>query len=407
MNQNKFRELIAFTVGRFPVLEPYFYIVPPTLIDDETWAKTIGKGTPTACVTARGMFFADSFLSSLPRPKQIGLVLHEVLHLVRQDLSQPWVDRTLTTASFRMLANIAQDHCIERIIADMAGLTSGKGGTNYPFLPNYEKERWDKYPANTPWRTIYKDLKKNSDIQQGGGVGGVDEPGQGDMQELMPLLERAAKEAEQIAERLKGEGKSSGAEMLVKAEPPTVPWREVLRDHLLSIPAKVKRTWSCVNRRAFGATGAYVAGRNGSALALREVSLYVDTSGSMHATLGRVAGDIMSLLASLPIKQLTIVYYDTGILRTDVVESHQIAGYKLVSMPAGGGTRVAGAMAEEIEAVGYRPYPTIVLTDGYDDYQLPPAVSSKIGPVVWCSYEAHVNSNTGISMIIPKGDNYA
>lgn len=405
MKQNEFRDLIAFTVGRFPVLEPYFYIVPPTLIDDETWAKTIsGTGKPTACVCTKGMFFADSFLSSLPRPKQIGLVLHEVLHLARQDMSQPWVDRTLTPASFRELANIAQDFCIERVIADMAGLTGDKTPSTHPFLPNYEPEMWGKYPANTPWRTIYKDLRKNATVKR---ITGVDVPGEGSLEELRPLLDRAAKEAEQIAERLKGEGKSSGAELLVKAEPPTLPWREVLRDHLLSIPAKVKRTWSCVNRRAYGATGAYMAGRNGSALALREVSLYVDTSGSMHATLGRVAGDIMSLLSSLPIKQLTIVYYDTGILRSDVIESHQIAGYKLQSMPAGGGTRVAGAMAEEIAAVGYKPHPTIVLTDGYDDYQLPPSVVAKIGPVVWCSYEAHVASNTGISMIIPKGENYA
>jgi hypothetical protein len=76
----------------------------------------------------------------------------------------------------------------------------------------------------------------------------------------------------------------------------------------------------------------------------------------------------MGLIGSLDVRRLSIHYYDVGLQETVDLDEHEIPGYQIASMPGGGGTQVYPAMKEVADDATYDDVPTVVLTDGYDDY---------------------------------------
>jgi predicted metal-dependent peptidase len=92
-----------------PQMEPYLYVVPVRI-------ETDAAKCPTAYTTGREIVLGAEFMSKRPAPAQLGLLLHEVMHLVRGDV---WAHRTRD----RKLAqrwNVAADIVLEGQIAQMA-----------------------------------------------------------------------------------------------------------------------------------------------------------------------------------------------------------------------------------------------------------------------------------------------
>jgi predicted metal-dependent peptidase len=405
--QSDLTKLKAKLIGFVPHLEPFLFVIPINVITEVEWEATTPGLTPTARVTRHAMEFVDTFIDKLDEPQRLGLLLHEILHLARGDLTQPWVDPRLTRQSFHMLANIAQDHVIEGWIAQI-GRTASANATADPktwfIRPNYPESKYKKY-IDWAWRDVYEDLYDKAD--KAGGIGkfgdGVDAPGEApDDGELQTLIDRAAEESERIRQTLAGTKHEHMGDIKLKAAKAVVPWQQVLRQCLTQVPAKVKRTWATINRRVFGSTGEYATGRNGHEPGIGEVTLYVDTSGSMHTTLDRVGADIMRLLADFRPRVLNLIYYDTAILRRITVAGSKLRGFKVEAMPGGGGTCVAGAMIEQTSDRKHRPHPVIVLTDGYDDYNLPYNLRRAFTEIVWLSYGTPVHSSVGRSIVIPN-----
>jgi len=396
-----------------PHVEPFLYVVPMTVITEADWEKRCGKDqSPTACTNGDAMFFVDTFIGKLPLNKQMGLILHELLHMARGDLTYPWVDTTLTMASFRELANIAQDMVIEGWIAEIGKAlraNTSSDRSTWAICPNHEEERYKKY-IGWDWRAVYADLlqkaKDEGRVSPSGTValgsnGGVDAPGSLN-EGLQGDVDRAAEDSENIRGTLAGTiHQNVGGIKLQKAKA-TVAWQTVVRSCLTAVPAKVKRTWNTVNRRIFGATDVYAPGRNGTKLGFGEITLYIDTSGSMHDTLDRVGADIMKLINDFKPKILHLIYYDVAILHRTTVRGVALRGYKLTNMPGGGGTCVAGAMAEQTADKKHRPHPVIVMTDGYDNYNLPHNVAKAFTQIIWLSYSTPVHSLVGRSVVIPR-----
>lgn len=114
-----------------PQMEPYLYVVPVRIETDSTKC-------PTAYTTGREIVLGADFMSKRPAPAQLGLLLHEVMHLVRGDV---WAHRTPD----RKLAhrwNFAADIVLEGQIAQMAlTLCPDVSVDDNPVVtPNYQ--RW-------------------------------------------------------------------------------------------------------------------------------------------------------------------------------------------------------------------------------------------------------------------------
>jgi predicted metal-dependent peptidase len=213
-------------------------------------------------------------------------------------------------------------------------------------------------------------------------------------------IERAREEAAKTKERLKGEG-SLGAELDIEIETPIIPWLEVLRTALTSIPAKTSKTWRTVSRRTFGAFSSYQQGRAGTTKALDTLTVMVDTSGSMGTFLGTAGADIMELIATLSPRILEIIYYDDGICGRRMVTRRHLRSFELTSMVGGGGTSVIRALQQLTQPRAIST-PVVVLTDGMDSFNLPSALMARLGEVIWCAYDADIVPNYGRAIRIDK-----
>jgi predicted metal-dependent peptidase len=380
-----------------PHIEPYLYLVPMHVEPDP--AKC-----PTAMTNGLACFFGAEFMAGLTAPQQMGMVLHEVMHLVRGDCSVTWVDPTVPYSAFKQLSNIAQDIVLEAQIADIArAVWDGPVSKNPIIQPNYPEEKY-KLGVGKSWREVYAELKQDPakfGVSDGGST--VDDHGQWVDQPMTPaqreqLAVRVARAVE-ASSKIKEAGDSTCGDAIDLAPAPTVaPWQTILRDVLTSIPAPTRRTWATVSRRAFAIDRSYKPGRVGSVKALDKLALFVDTSGSMSEILDTAGADIMALLASFTPSELDIVYYEGSISGQRKVKRNDIRSFVLNSMPGGGGTCVAHAMAEYVKQPGARGKPIVVLTDGYDNYQLPASLVSQLGRVIWVSYEAAIKPSYGVAV---------
>jgi predicted metal-dependent peptidase len=381
---------------RVPQVEPFFFVIPFEIVEQEVYAKTISP-TCTAAVSAKRAAFCDTFIGSLPRPKQLGLVLHEILHPALNHLSDPFIDHSISRAEFKQLANRAQDFVIENLICEISeaeapNIAPEKRSIqcNYEMGPNLFRFK------GMGWRQVYEILR--SEREEGDGNGGefdTHENGEVDVGDEA-VWQAARKESEQIQEDLaKGSDRGAG-DIAVKPAPPVVVWQDILQSYLTSLPAPVRKTWSRVKRRPFTLHSKYEPTRTGSIDALNHIYLLVDTSGSMHEWLPKAAGDLLNLFKVIEVGSVEIIYYDVGIQGRVALDHDDLADYKIESMPGGGGTCVNLALEElskdsEFDADA----PIVVLTDGYDDYRIG---NLEVGPLVWLSYAEKVQADRGLSL---------
>jgi predicted metal-dependent peptidase len=404
--------LFKTLMRKFPEVEPYLYLMPHRVVSAQQWSGP--KEMTTAYTDGRECVYHEEFFTSLSQPKQLGLILHEVFHNVYADTTivNAWVDKTVTPASFYRLRNIAMDIRLENSIWELA--QEDMPGVDFESLqvqPNYDIETLKPYKG-WAWRDIYEDLKRKNPPKPGGdgsswGDGLPDqldnheqfgELSKAEQLEHDRLVKRAKEQSDEIHERLRNQGQGRGEGVLaIKPEAPTVSWLDILRDHLSSIPSKQYSSWQKLSRRALS-RGVYEQSLVGTEEALHRVTMMIDTSGSMHGTLNKVAGDILDLLNQMQVAELDLVYYDTGILDRQVVED--LSNFTISSMPSGGGTQIAGALEEMVSDEAYTPCPLVVLTDGYDDYGIPQSVKEQLGPVVFVSYGQAVTSNVGPCVVV-------
>lgn len=363
-----FKTLIRY----IPQIEPLLFVQKFTILPpDEALAK-FGPKFQTAACSPDGFWFHKIFWESLPPNKQAGLILHEVMHGALAHLSDPFVDNTISRRDFHRLANIAQDIVIERSIYDI----NQKIQPNVPWLDrdilqNYEPEEFLPYEGLN-WRQVYAKLRAEASQTQASQapqspVCDLTE-GRGQPAELESRWDAARKESEVLAEKIRTAGTTAqGTALNVAPDEPVIPWQSLLTEFLVAQPAPVRKTWSKVKRRPFGATGAYLPSRTGTANALPSVNLLLDTSGSMSADYGALAGEVLAICAIA--EQVYRVDYDVGVAHAELIEDP--ADYQITQLYGGGGTCLRTTLKQLLESRDFdRTVPCVVLTDSGDDYNV-------------------------------------
>ena len=405
-----------------PQMEPFFFCFPFTVIEPDD------QPMQTAFVCSKGAFFYRTFLETLPDNKARGLILHEVLHAALFHLSDPWIDRSIPLGLFRVRANIAQDLVIEGMIAELArlGKAAPAGKTVYDIDPKHLTICENFLPSETArfkgmsWRQVYEILTEEGKQQQGqrqgsgapgqgqgtpspfaSGIEGVDSPApeserghEAFSDELAKTLKSAQEESQKITERLRSQGSGKG-DFMIDVEPtePVVHWTSILKDCLINIPTKSHKTWSRIKRRPFVVSGEYHPRLGGFDKALDHIRLFIDTSGSNHDNLSQIAGDLMQLFRELAIRKLDIIYYDDGVQQQITLTQDEIKTHEIKSMPGGGGTCVYKAMEEIALTPGYKPVPTIGITDGYDTFNVR---GLPYDTLFWLTYGVIGESDAGV-----------
>jgi len=403
MNQTELNNLIKDLTLRVPQLEPFMYVCKLRVLTSEEYAKIVPPPMPqTAGCSRKEFIFNSDFIDSLPAPKQRGLILHEILHGALGHITHPFIDKTLTYSSFKLLANVAQDYVIENIVNEIGKQESPTAKIEDRQIQcNYEVDATLLKYNGWNWRQVYDELRANAkeippQFDQHGSPDDSDSDEDANNSER--LWKAAREESERINEELKASNTKGTGDIVIEPDVAIIPWQETLASLLTSIPEKTRKSWSRVKRRPFVTRGEYQPTIAGTRDALEHVYMFIDTSGSMYDVLNTCAADIMNLLHTIEVEKLELIYYDVGIQERIVVEAEDIKNFKIHSMKGGGGTCVKLAIDEVMKSEDYvEDAVFLVLTDGYDDYRLGDV---NINSLIWLSYGTAIESDCGTSIIV-------
>lgn len=392
-----------------PQAEPILFVQPFAVLPDDEFAARFSGPNQTAVCTPSGFFFQQTFWSGLPKSKQCGLILHEVMHGALGHLSHTWVDRSVPLRTFRQLSNIAMDMVIEHSIWQLnQKIQPNRGEADRDILQIYPPEAFMPY-AGLTWRQVYALLlQKLKSSPKGGGEGGLEMYGDevpgpvcdsqsnkadpkddGTQSPGGQRWEAAAKEMETIRQRVASQGSAaSGQTLEIAPEVPVIPWQNLLVDFLVSAPAKVNKAWSRVKRRPFANRGEYRPVLAGSTHNMPMVNLLLDTSGSMSGDYNAMAGEVLAICAMA--QKVHRVDYDVGVAYQEVIEDPE--DYTIDRLHGGGGTCIHTTVKQLLEDRDFnRDVPCVVLTDGGDNYDI-----AHLGlPCVFLTYGSMFTSDAG------------
>lgn len=390
---------------------PFFYVVPFKVITDDEWKEKIGGtySTPTAAATAKGFFFAESFMKDLPENKRLGLLLHEVMHPALMHLSNPWIDRTIPVRMFQQLRNIAQDRVIESSIFFLSGeLSPHNSKQGFPvadetarlICQQHSDEAVLEADRHKSWRDVYDEMRNSPNmqkmLQQMKEIDAHIGFGEDGDQNVQSQWAAATEEANSIIERLRSTKSSNMNTFKVEVVEPALPWSTIMRNHLQQIPSKVHKSWKRVQRRPFAIHHKYVPIMTGTVNALESVQMWVDTSGSMMGDLNACAAEVSSLLWQLGCKKLTLIEYDTHVHGNQVIEIDEGGvPFKIKEFHGNGGTDIRACIQEliEKEELPDSSIPMIVLTDGGDRYNV--AEHLRDFNITWVSFSGKMEPDMG------------
>jgi predicted metal-dependent peptidase len=346
-----------------PASAEFFDIVPFKFItpDDEAEFPYL-VGIPTAGVTGEAVWFRREFWDELSPAKQRGLILHEIGHMMRADISTPFTDPSVPTDVFHMRCNIAQDLAIEAWIH--TEFNSEQQG--HYISQNHAPELFAPY-IGWSWMDIYRDLVKRG--EGGGGMGTVDShiPGA-----LPAGMQQDIARAKKLSDaRQRGEGDIHSGHRAA-GDAPVVNWRNALRNMWQKVDAPAYASYVRPSRRGM-ARGCIAPRMVGTRNGIEHINIWVDISGSMSEVLPTVLTDVMRLANGAMIKKACIYFYNTRVVKVQQVDTS--TPLRLNKVPFGGGTSFDGAF-RGTPPTGKRA-PMVVLTDGGDEYATPPEVVRK------------------------------
>jgi predicted metal-dependent peptidase len=117
-------------------------------------------------------------------------------------------------------------------------------------------------------------------------------------------------------------------------------------------------------------------------VAMDELHIYCDTSGSMHGVYPVVFGEIANICSQANPETVRIVWWDSAVCGEQVFKRGQ---YDLIAnqlAPAGGGGTSPQCVIDYVQSKQYKPSGAIWLTDGYLDACPTPACGNELWGVV-------------------------
>lgn len=359
--------------------------------------ETVG----TACTDGRTVRYNPAFVAALSKDELIGVLAHEALHPGmghHARLNGRELDRW----------NIAADCEINPILreagfvlppgvffpgerpgpTELKALAEQCKKLGIPFEINQELvDDVGNLPPNEDLAERYYDLLPDRPPQEGQGQGNGNDPGRcGGVQSAGDAAAQAASKADwqQAMAQAAAAGHKRGTlpgglqRFVDRALEPSVDWADVLREFLVrSLHDRDDYSWQKPNRR-FIASGLYLPGLVGEALA--EFVVHVDTSGSTAPYLEAFAGELNGVLELCPCK-VTIVYGDAAVQRVDEWRPGDGA---LEFHPDGGGGTNHTHLWEWLEEADVDPVAVVCVTDNETSHGEDPGV-----PVLWAIPKGH------------------
>jgi predicted metal-dependent peptidase len=400
------QSLLAFA----PIAEPWLLVVPHRWATDD---EVKHMGMATAGATPRAVVYNREFIESMALPFRVYTMLHEISHCALEHLFVTWVDYTTPYKDFLRIRNIAMDAVIDTHLFNTQSVGYKVLGTTDACDPKYKK-RWEYLKAldanNKTWQQVYWQIR---DSECEGGEGGDMEMdahefgGPGDMplteaekSDMIAKVARAREQVEDIKEMLKAQANERGSSGLIAQPPPAkVPWQVELRRWTEPVLSRYNTSWMRPAKSAFAA-GLLRQGADYMDQ-IPTIRIGTDTSGSMYSALQQASGEIKAIINECA--QACIRFdYDTGVQFKEVLE--EAPDLSTVSFHGLGGTCIRAALEELATDPAMRltdpNVPTIIITDGYDDYESVPKFL--LGPVLYLMVEGCTPPPGATYIMLPK-----
>ena len=330
---------------------------------------------PTAGTNGVDVFYGDSFLAGLTR-KQVRFVqLHEAMHKALRHCS----DYKDITKKYPQLSNIAMDYVVNAFIEQT--------DPSHAFIEHTVKPKplLDEKFYNRSFVDVFQELlKKQPPTGGGGGRGNEAGDGEGDalghgdpLDEHFPMpeeysaeeidqqIEDALNHGDMVQKRLQaGSGKGGNALSGLGVKRDT-DWRNLLREFIEQVVAGDEYSRYNPPSRRFLPHDILMPTHFD--IAMGELILACDTSGSMDPVYPIVFGEVANICNQANPERVRIIWWDMEVCGEQVFNRGEFENIANMLKPSGGGGTSPKCVANYIQMKDYKPTAVIWLTDGYLD----------------------------------------
>lgn len=384
--------------------EPKYCLYSGVLMMGQT---DVVDDAPTAYTDGFNTKYGRKFVSKLGDEELRGLILHENLHKAFRHMTT-WDNLWNENPK---LANMACDYVINLMIVD----SDPKGiQVRLPEGGLYD-EQFRGLDAGTVFRLLKKqgkgkgqgkgECKGDGDGEESsdGGAdseeeGGFDEHGweqakemsQQEKERITRDIDQALRQGALLAGKMKG-GMPQEIKDLLES---SVDWRDIMREFITSICTdKDISTWRRPNRRWID-RDVYLPSTIGESVG--RIVIGGDMSGSMHAMIGKILGEIVKISKTAKPEGIDLLYWDTAVCSAEKYDLEDLDSLLNNTKPAGGGGTNPQCVSDYIRDHKLKPECVIMLTDGYVDGW----GTGWNAPVLWGITTKGITADNGVTVFI-------
>ena len=329
---------------------------------------------PTAGTNGVDVFYGKEFSLKQTRKQLRFVQCHEALHKALRHCS----DYKDIVKKYPDLSNIAMDYVVNAFIEQTDPKHEFIEHTTNP------KPLLDPKYYNRSFVDVLQDLLKNGMGKGGGGgigEGGGEVGGKGgvpapfdehmelpddiDAEDLGKQIEDALNHGDMVQKRLQAGKGSAGSALNGLGVKRDTDWRSALREWIEEICAGDEYSRFNPPNKRFMPLGILMPSHFD--IAMGELIIACDTSGSMGSVYPIVFGEIANICKQANPELVRIIWWDTEVCGEQVFKRGEFNGIAQALKPAGGGGTSPECVARYIAQHSYKPSGVIWLTDGYLD----------------------------------------
>ena len=367
---------------------------------------------PTACTNGRDDIYGVEFIRGLS-DKELGFViLHEGLHKAFRHMTtwkKLWKENPqLTNAACDYVINLIAVDCDpdEQVIA-----MPRKEGKVYGLYD----ERFRKMHTKQVYDILKKEQKGKGGSGSGSGSGeggsgegfdehdweGAGELSEKEVKELEAEVDRAIRQGQIAAKRVKGTGAGGSNRELDELLEPKFDWRELLRDFMTNAcRTPDTSTWRRPNRR-FLHQDIYMPTMQGESMG--ELVAAVDTSGSVSAREVQIfLSEIASICETVKPEKLHVLYWDGAVATPhEVYTVSNLNTLEANTRVIGGGGTSPSVVPPYLDKEKINPECVVMLTDGHIGNDFGEQIKKWEFPLLWViSANKACSPNVGKSVYV-------
>jgi len=309
---------------------------------------------PTAGTNGVDVFYGESFLPKQTRKQLRFVQLHEALHKGLRHC----VDYKDVVEKYPQLSNVAMDYVVNALIHQTDPNREFMEFTVDP-EPLLDPKYFDRSFVDV-LQDLLKENKEQSDT--------LDEhfpmPDDIDAEQLAQDIKDALNHGDMVQKRLAGKD-SAGNPLSGLGVQRDTDWRSHLREFIEQIVTGDEHSRFNPPSRRFLPLDILMPTHFD--IAMGELVIACDTSGSMGSTYPVVFGEIANICTQINPERVRILWWDTEVCGEQVFVRGQYDQIAHLLKPAGGGGTSPQCVANYLSKYNIKPTAVIWLTDGYLD----------------------------------------